>query len=132
MDAIGVQIPALSQVRNAGSAGGSRSVSHSTDGLPKPASNVPFPKIGGDGSDFDPAAAEQARYEAVQRMARQKIANSNVLGSTTFALFKDSTGQLITRFFNPQDGKVTYIPEPQMLSESRGSGTAQPLLTLQV
>ena len=127
MDAIRVQVPALGQVRNACSVGGG-----SAPSLPKPAANVPFPKIGGSGEGFDPIAAERARFEAVQRAAREKIANSNVLGVTTFSLFKDSTGQLITRFFNPLDGKVTYIPEPQLLSESHSGDTAQPLLTLQV
>lgn len=131
MDAIGIQIPALGQLRNAGSVGGSSSGSSAT-ALSRPAVSVPYPKIGGNGEGYDPVAADQARYEAVQRAARQRIANPSVLGVTTFSLFKDSTGQLITRFFNSQDGKVTYIPEPQLLSGSNGGSAAQPLLTLQV
>lgn len=62
---------------------------------------------------ISPQAAEQGRAAAVQKAAQQ-VANIYVLGDQTFSLFKDSTGQYITRFTNLQDGKVTYIPEPTL------------------
>ncbi len=34
----------------------------------------------------------------------------------TFTIFKDSSGQYITRFTNLRDGKVTYIPEQDILA----------------
>jgi len=62
---------------------------------------------------FNAAAAEQTRVEAIHRLAEQ-IANVFVIGDQTFSLFKDATGQYITRFTSLRDGKVTYIPEPTL------------------
>ena len=59
-------------------------------------------------------AAEEKRYEAI-RQAAQHIANSYVVSDKTFTIFKDVTGQYITRFTSLRDGRVTYIPEPQLL-----------------
>jgi hypothetical protein len=47
-----------------------------------------------------------------------------VLGDTEFAIFKDQSGQLITRFRNKVDGKVTYIPQPSLFTLG-GSSTAE-------
>ncbi len=66
---------------------------------------------------FDAHAVDQSRTEAVLKAAQQ-VANVYVLGDQTFSLFKDPTGQYITRFTNLQDGKVTYIPEPTLLELS--------------
>ncbi len=63
---------------------------------------------------------DQKRFEVVQKAAEQ-IANANVLGSTTFVVFRDISGQAITRFRDTHTGKVTYIPEPDMLRKNGGS-----------
>lgn len=47
------------------------------------------------------------------------------LGTQAFTMFKDATGQVITRFRDTNSGKVTYIPEPNLLrlaNMSAGSG----------
>lgn len=58
---------------------------------------------------------EAKRYEQLQRAAESFFKDVYAVSDTTFAIFKDATGQYITRFTNLRDGKVTYIPEPQML-----------------
>lgn len=65
----------------------------------------------------DSRSIEQRRFERVQRAAEQ-IANVYVVSNRTFTLFKDVTGQYVTRFRDLQTGKVTYIPEPELLKRS--------------
>ena len=79
---------------------------------------------------FDAQAAEQSRAQAVARAAEQ-VANFFVIGDQTFSLFKDSTGQYITRFTSLRDGKVTYIPEPTLFNKAGSSSSNEPLLKIQ-
>ena len=77
----------------------------------------------------DIQGAEQKRVEIVQKAAQQ-IANVFVLGDKSFSLFKDATGQYITRFTSLRDGKVTYIPEPTLFKLS--SSSQAPSVTFKV
>lgn len=61
------------------------------------------------------ADIEDKRYEQLKRAAQNFFKDVYAVSDTTFSIFKDSTGQYITRFTSLRDGKVTYIPEPQML-----------------
>lgn len=90
-----------------------------------------MPAIGGNAAEdsFDAEAAERQRLAVIQHAA-QEIANVYVVSDTKFTIFKDSTGQYITRFTSLRDGKVTYIPEPSLFKLS-GSDT-QPLLKIHV
>lgn len=63
---------------------------------------------------------DEKRFEAVKKLS-QNIANSYVVSDKTFSIFKDSTGQYITRFTSLRDGKVTYIPEPSLFKLGGGS-----------
>ncbi len=36
------------------------------------------------------------------------------VSDTTFTIFKDSSGQFVTRFKSLKDGAITYIPEPDI------------------
>src|SRR5262245_12457597 len=87
--------------------------------LPNPAPVLPKPEapvlpIAGSGTQaFDHQAAEQKRYEAVRRVSQQ-VADIYVVSDKTFTIFKDVSGQYITRFTSLRDGKVTYIPEPNL------------------
>ncbi len=75
---------------------------------------VPFVSIGtGGGAGFDAQIAEQQRFQAVQRLSQQMV-DPFVVSDRTFTIFKDITGQYITRFTSLRDGKVTYIPEPNL------------------
>ncbi len=78
---------------------------------------------------FDPQVAEQRREEAVQRMA-QEIANVFVVSDKTFSIFKDGGGQYITRFTSLRDGRVTYIPEPELFKLAGSAGSPAPLVTI--
>lgn len=61
-------------------------------------------------------SVEQQRFKAVN-----DIANIYVLGDRRFTIFKDVTGQYITRFTSLKDGKVTYVPEPELLKRGRNA-----------
>lgn len=98
------------------------------------APSLPLPGAGatggGDsGQDVDIRNAEQKRYEAVKQAA-QEIANVYIVSDKTFTIFKDATGQYITRFTSLRDGRVTYIPEPELFK--RASSAVAPLVTLNV
>lgn len=66
-----------------------------------------------DSVPYDAQQAEQQRLQAVQS-ASQAVADVFVVSDRTFTIFKDSSGQYITRFTSLRDGKVTYIPEPNL------------------
>lgn len=73
-----------------------------------------FVPIGaGDAGAFDPQIAEQQRFQTVQRLSQQ-VADVFVVSDRTFTIFKDVSGQYVTRFTSLRDGKVTYIPEPNL------------------
>jgi len=63
-------------------------------------------------------ATEVQRLERLQQAAENVFKDVYAVSDTKFSIFKDLTGQYITRFTNLRDGKVTYIPEPQLLKRS--------------
>jgi len=81
--------------------------------LPAPSQAPALPVIGG-GNDrgFDAEGAEAQRLENLRAAARNA---PQPLGSQAFTMFKDATGQVITRFRDINSGRVTYIPEPNLL-----------------
>jgi hypothetical protein len=61
----------------------------------------------------DVTGAEKERLETVIKAAKQ-LSNYYVVSDTSFSIYKDSSGQFITRFTSLKDGSVTYIPETNM------------------
>lgn len=57
----------------------------------------------------------QAQYESEIRKAASSFKDAYPLGDTSFSLFKDTTGTLITRYTSLIDGKITYVPEPTLV-----------------
>lgn len=104
--------------------------SESAPVLPKPDTDASAQLQQAEAPQVD--TVEQRRFEAVRRAA-QDIANQFVLGDTRFTIFKDTSGQYITRYTNLRDGRVTYIPEPDIFAlTQRAHREAQPALTLDV
>lgn len=58
--------------------------------------------------------ADQRRYESVERGAQAIAAEMFAVSDTRFTIYKDTSGQFITRFTSLQDGTVTYFPEPEV------------------
>ena len=73
-----------------------------------------------DSVSYDAQVAEQKRANAVQVLSQQ-VADNYVLGDQTFTIYKDPTGQYITRYTSLRDGKVTYFPEPSLYKLDSGS-----------
>lgn len=82
----------------------------------------PAPKSQG---DFNAQSAEAERLATIQRLARD-VANVYVISDQKFTIFKDMTGQYITRFTSLRDGRVTYIPEPTLFKMASMSGAIVP------
>lgn len=99
-------------------------------GVPVKASEV-LPTGGNQGEVvFSAQTAEQKRVETVEALSQQ-VANDFVLGDTSFTIFKDATGQYVTRFTSLRDGKVTYYPEPILYKRGNsGSSTSPSLLKI--
>jgi hypothetical protein len=67
--------------------------------------------------------ASERRFQQVERAAQQFFNDVFAVSDTTFSIYKDVSGQYITRFTSLRDGSVRYIPEPNLLQylESRSS-----------
>jgi len=63
----------------------------------------------------DVRMSEDRRFDAVRQAAQRIIQDVYVVSDTTFTIFKDNSGQFVTRFTNLRDGSVTYIPEPEIV-----------------
>lgn len=77
--------------------------------------NIPASNSGAPALPQRAKSAEDVRYEQVVRAAQNFVANSYPVGDKTFTIYKDSSGQYITRYKSLRDGRVTYIPEPRLL-----------------
>jgi len=74
--------------------------------------------------DLSPQAAQQAEPKI-------QYANPEVLGTTSFSLYKAEDGELVTRIVDQKTGKVTYIPkEFPSLDGNLGSQGTQPALNI--
>jgi hypothetical protein len=65
---------------------------------------------------------EKQRYERVAAAAQNYVANLYPVGDKKFSIYKDASGQYITRYVSLIDGKVTVIPEPRLLASGSTSG----------
>lgn len=77
-------------------------------------------------------AIEAQRLANVQRAAESMFKDIFVVSDARFTIYKDGSGQYITRYTSLRDGKVTYIPEPNMLQYmERQQAARQALLEIQ-
>lgn len=92
--------------------------------------SVPLPKPHPTSAELEQMVADAEN----QRMATLRRAAASSANSSSFAIYKDAmTGQYITRITNKSDGRVTYIPEPDILSWlNQGSGNSDPLMELNI
>lgn len=88
------------------------------DGVSQPKKDAPVAEQ----IAFDPKTSEESRQEDMQRASQMMQKDIFVVSDTKFAIYKDSTGQLVTRFTNLRDGSVTYIPEPDMMQYMEAKG----------
>jgi hypothetical protein len=58
--------------------------------------------------------AEQQRLDTVVKAAHS-FRNAYAVSDLKFTIFKDASGQFITRFTSLKDGSVKYVPEPDIL-----------------
>lgn len=96
----------------------------------KKSESVEIPQAAVDSVDIP--KAEQRRFEQVKKASQSFFKDVYAVSDQTFTIFKDSTGQYITRFTSLRDGRVTYIPEPQLLQQMQSHrGVAESLIEIQ-
>lgn len=61
----------------------------------------------------DVQKTEQQRLDTVVQAA-STFKNIYAVSDITFSIFKDTSGQFVTRFTSLKDGSITYIPEPDI------------------
>lgn len=61
------------------------------------------------------ADIETRRLERVTAAASSYFKDIFAVSDARFTIYKDTSGQYITRYTSLRDGRVTYIPEPNML-----------------
>lgn len=70
--------------------------------------------------NIDVRQLDQKKLETMRDALQRAFANSYVVSDRSFTIYKDMSGQYITRFTNLRDGSVTYIPEPEVLKYFAG------------
>ncbi|MBY0354896.1 MAG: hypothetical protein K2Q12_04105 [Rickettsiales bacterium] len=65
--------------------------------------------------NIDVRQLDQKKLDTLRENIKKAFANSYVVSDRSFAIYKDTSGQYITRFTNLRDGTVTYIPEQEIL-----------------
>ena len=68
-------------------------------------------------TDIAPVSAPsvpQAAASAKPQQPVRHLTNAYAVSDKRFTIYKDATGQYITRFTNLRDGKVTYVPDQDM------------------
>ncbi len=64
---------------------------------------------------------EERRFAQVTEAAKQIVKDFYPISDTRFNIFKDGSGQYVTRVTNMRDGSMTFFPESQALAKS-GAG----------
>lgn len=99
------------------------------DGLPlkKLERSTAEPKPVAEQVAYDAKQTDKTRYENMEK-ASQMFKDVYVVSDTRFSIYKDFSGQYVTRFTNLRDGSVTYIPEPDMMAYLERRGKARKAL----
>lgn len=79
-------------------------------------SDAPPARVPGQDAKAEPINTEIRREAAVRRAAESFFKDVYAVSDTRFTIFKDTSGQYITRYTSLRDGRVTYIPEPDMMA----------------
>ncbi len=63
-----------------------------------------------------------AQYEAAIRQTVLSFKNFYAISDKEFSIFKDASGQYITRYVSLRDGTVTYTPAPVFIRNMQAAG----------
>ncbi len=79
----------------------------------KEAAGAPLGKAKNAGQEqisFDAKQSEVVRAENMRKATQMMFKDIYAVRDNKFAIYKDATGQFVTRFTNLRDGTVSYIP----------------------
>jgi hypothetical protein len=86
-----------------------------SDPVPDGASVLPDALSGGTPQQDKVSLQSVEQQPAPVQHIAQQIANTRILGNTTFVTFRDAGGQDVTRIRDRDTGKVIYLPrEPEL------------------
>ncbi len=61
-----------------------------------------------------PQTADKARFAEIEKAAQTIQSNYYIVSDVRFTIFKDITGDYVTRFTSLKDGHVTYYPQKSL------------------
>lgn len=74
--------------------------------------------------------SDEQRMAAIRQAVAGLFKESFAVSDQSFTIFKDASGQFITRFTSLRDGSVTYVPEPQVVKHLESLGMDTSLIKL--
>lgn len=80
--------------------------------------------------EVDLQKTDEQRMAAIRQAISGQFKESYVVSDQSFTIFKDASGQFITRFTSLRDGSVTYVPEPQVVKHLESLGMDTSLIKL--
>jgi hypothetical protein len=89
---------------------------------------VEIPKV----DNVDIREADMRRMQAIKDALRKAVKESYAVSDRSFTIYKDTSGQFITRFTNLRDGSVTYVPEPEIMQRLSSTGSNTNFLQMNV
>lgn len=66
--------------------------------------------------------ADEKRLSAIKDSLREAFKNVYAVSDKTVTIYKDMSGQYITRYKDLRSGTMTYIPEPEILKNINSGG----------
>jgi hypothetical protein len=113
-----ITIPTVAEVRPVTSV-------PTTGNAPSTTNSTPPQPVVVDHLDLSVQVSQQQDQPKIQ------YANPEVLGTTSFSLYKSADGELVTRIVDQKTGKVTYIPkEFPVLGGRTGGGGIQSVVNI--
>ncbi len=67
-------------------------------------------------------ASDEQRMAAIREALARSVQETFAVSDQSFSLFKDASGQIITRFTSLRDGSVRYVPEPDIMKHLANKG----------
>lgn len=93
--------------------------------VPKPQSTAPVVQHIPSAPAPAPESDALAKYAEAVHQLSLSYKNFYALGDQTFSIFKDATGQYITRYVSLRDGSITYVPAPVLVKQQSEAGALQ-------
>lgn len=117
MEIPGLQNQQLNNLANAPKVAVDQPVAKRSEVVAEPVKVASVEKV-----EIDVKSADEKRLAAIKDSLRQAFKNVYAVSDKTVTIYKDMSGQYITRYKDLRSGTMTYIPEPEILKNINSGG----------